>query len=136
VYDQDNSVSNSYKELMKMLANIEQLRQANKEIKTRSASQSLGLSSVDFDNLSEISDAVYSRSASLRAVFKRLDANHDGSLSALEFVRGVKKLGLNKGVSDQQLAKLARTFDNDKNGIQYKEFVRMLAASQNSGMLQ
>jgi calmodulin len=58
-------------------------------------------------------------------VFKQFDEDKNGTISALEIQKLLKKLGDN--LSDKELNEIIRGVDSDGDGkIDYEEFVNML----------
>jgi len=71
--------------------------------------------------MKKICSKIYEKSASLTKEFERLDADHDGKLSFVEFAEAFKNYNIS--LSKEQLYDLAKSIDEDGNHvIDFKEF--------------
>lgn len=69
------------------------------------------------------------RKIKLRAAFKKLDADNDGSISAEDLPKGLASIGIY--ISPARASKMVAAFDRTGNGrLAYHEFVRLLSATR------
>ncbi|CAM9910415.1 unnamed protein product, partial [Ascophyllum nodosum] len=60
-------------------------------------------------------------------IFRKLDVHGDGTLTALEFKRGLRKLGIGEYLAERDVRRIFRSFDRDLSGsVDYHEFCDFL----------
>lgn len=69
------------------------------------------------------------RKMKLRAAFKKLDVDNDGSISAEDLPKGLASIGVY--ISETRASKMVHAFDRTGDGrLHYHEFVRLLSATR------